>query len=250
MSTKSNAYQQKLAIITAIAKQDVRAPQMPMDTFIQESCSLYHWARGDLQVLLNAGLPQALLDDLPVRCDAASEAQSLWQNAMLGREAAQQRWHSESPEAYALRDELLHNMRYAYFGDETLLTRVAAVAEGDSDADMIQDLNDLSVIGRENSEALEKVGFDLSKLELAAEMSSEMNNLKAAAGADKALDQQTKEIRDRAYTHLKEAVDAIRRCGQFVFWKNDARRKGYASAYNRRRAAKSEKAATALQPTN
>ena len=38
---------------------------------------------------------------------------------------------------------------------------------------------------------------------------------------------------DKAYTHLKEAVDAIRDCGQFVFWKDQDRAKGYASEYKR-----------------
>lgn len=39
---------------------------------------------------------------------------------------------------------------------------------------------------------------------------------------------------DQSYTHLKEAVDAIRQCGQFVFWKDQDRAKGYASDYKRK----------------
>ncbi|MBN2672899.1 MAG: hypothetical protein JXX29_14545 [Deltaproteobacteria bacterium] len=59
--------------------------------------------------------------------------------------------------------------------------------------------------------------------------------LRGEATADKGNDNETKRIRDQAYTHLKEAVDAIRECGQYVFWKNPDRRKGYASDYNRKR---------------
>jgi hypothetical protein len=43
-----------------------------------------------------------------------------------------------------------------------------------------------------------------------------------------------KKIRDQAFTHVKEAVDKIRKCGQFVFWRNAARVKGYRSDYLRR----------------
>ena len=40
--------------------------------------------------------------------------------------------------------------------------------------------------------------------------------------------------RNRAYTHLKEAVDQIRRCGKFAFASQPERLKGYASAYGRK----------------
>ena len=75
-------------------------------------------------------------------------------------------------------------------------------------------------------------------------MSKKMHEMKAAATTDK-YDKDVKRIRDQAYTHLKEAVDALRRCGQFVFWKNEDRRKGYTSQYNRTQAA----AATAKKAT-
>ena len=37
-------------------------------------------------------------------------------------------------------------------------------------------------------------------------------------------------MRDKAYTHLKQAVDQVRECGQYVFWRNEARLKGYGRA--------------------
>ena len=38
-------------------------------------------------------------------------------------------------------------------------------------------------------------------------------------------------IRDKAYTLLKWAVDEIRECGRFVFWRTPERLKGYSSPY-------------------
>jgi hypothetical protein len=37
--------------------------------------------------------------------------------------------------------------------------------------------------------------------------------------------------RDRAFTYLKQAIDEIRECGRFVFWRNPDRLKGYTSDY-------------------
>ena len=54
-------------------------------------------------------------------------------------------------------------------------------------------------------------------------------------------------MRDKAYTHLKQAVDEVRECGHYVFWRNEARLKGYSSRYFRkaRAAARSSSADTA-----
>ena len=38
-------------------------------------------------------------------------------------------------------------------------------------------------------------------------------------------------IRDKAYTYMKQAVDEIRECGKFVFWRNPDRLKGYVSDF-------------------
>lgn len=60
-----------------------------------------------------------------------------------------------------------------------------SVAEGNSNADMTQDLLDLVVIGREDIDLLKSVGFETHKLEPAAEMSQGMADLHSAANADR-----------------------------------------------------------------
>ena len=99
---------------------------------------------------------------------------------------------------------------------------------------MIQDLNDLAVLGRENPDALTAIGFAGAKLDEAATQADEMADLLATANGDKAEQNATKVIRDRAYTHLKEQVDKIRGAGKYLFWKNPQRLKGYSSQYWKR----------------
>lgn len=245
MTAQSDALAAKLSTIQAITKDDTKYPAMPMDTYLQEARYLHKWCADDRTALVGAGLDWTLVDDLPIRIDAAAEAQSEWHNVMFGREEAQKQWALLSPGGYELRDELLHFMRYAYRAIAELATRVDSVAEGSSDADMIQDLNDLSIIGRENLAPLLAVGFDAAKLDEAAMKSKELGDLRAGASVDKEADRERKAIRDRAYTHLKEAVDTIRECGQFVFWKDDDRRRGYSSEYNRKKNARQGQAADA-----
>jgi len=144
-----------------------------------------------------------------------------------------------------LRDNLLHDFFHAYFRFPDLYARTQKIAEGDSNADMIQDLSDLAALGKANPEPLLAISFDETQLDAAAETSEQMAVLLANANGDKLTNNDLRLLRDKAYTHMKEAVDEIRRCGQYVFWKDEQRMKGYVSQYYKKQAAKAAKAKAA-----
>lgn len=229
--SNSNDLQTKLDVLQAIPNDDVLTPTIPVDVFLQEAENLYHWCLTDKAELTTVGVSEAQINDLPVRAGALREAQSLWFKQRYSQEEAQREWGEKSPFGYDLRDELLHVFRYAYRDDSSILNRVTSAAEGSGHADMIQDLNDMAVLGRENAEALTAIGFDLTKLDTAATMADELADLLATANGDKEEHSEAKMIRDKAYTHLKELVDDVRLAGKYLFWKNPQRLKGYSSRY-------------------
>jgi len=51
-------------------------------------------------------------------------------------------------------------------------------------------------------------------------------------------------LRNKAYYHLKEAVDKLRKAGQYAFWQDKERLKGYSSAFIRNKNLKSRKVVT------
>ena len=140
-----------------------------------------------------------------------------------------------------MRDNLSHTFRYAFRNDEKLLARVVEITDGTGDDDMIQDLNDLSALGEKNPELLVLINFDVTLLATAATLSDELAVVLAAANGEKERGNVAKVNRDRAYTYLKQAVDEVKNCGRFVFWKNEARLKGYRNQYkNKRRKSSSD----------
>lgn len=228
-------YNAKIGEILAIPDKDVFEPTIPVDVFLQESENLGKWAMMDLVPLAAVGITDVKIADMAVRTGALREAQSVWfkdRNAQLD---AQREWGIQSPLAFGLRDELVHTFRYAFRNEASLIARVTAIAEGNTNSDMIQDLNDLSVLGKNNTELLQNIGFDLSKLDAAAEASAAMAELLAAANGDKSVQNETKMIRDKAFVYLKQLVDEIRDAGKYVFWKNEKRLKGYRSEYLRQK---------------
>ncbi|WP_297092264.1 hypothetical protein [uncultured Draconibacterium sp.] len=232
-------YLAKEETIMAIPDEETLVPNLPMDNYLQSSENLYHWALDDFSKLKTLGLTREMLDDLPVRTGAARYAQSVWNKDYNSQQEAQKRWTEEAPAAFELRDELLRTLRYAYRKDPALLSRVRAIAEGEGNDDLIQDLSDLSVLGKENPEPLTAMGFDLSLLDTAESESDNKATLLAEANGDKAIQNQSKVLRDKAYTHLKELSDEIREAGKFLFWNDKTRYKGYTLSYWTRRKRKS-----------
>ena len=224
-------YLAKLEAIKAIPDEKTLVPNVPVDVFLQSNENLFHWALDDAEQLAAIGITQEMLDDLPVRNGACREAQSIWNKDYHSQQEAQKRWNEESPAAYEQRDHLKHSLRYAFRNDEALMNRVRAIDEGDGHVDMIQDLNDLSVLGRENTELLLALNFDLTVLDTAAALSDQMADLLAEANGDKVVQNESKVIRDKAYTYVKELADEIREAGKYLFWRNQNRYKGYTLSY-------------------
>ena len=231
MNTKED-YEKKLEEIKAIEEDQVKTPNnIPVDVYIQEANNLYQWCRNDKETLTALGLNWELVTDLPARVGALMEAESRWNEQRFSGKEAAKKWQKESPIAYDLRDDILQCFRYAFRKDDELLRKIARFPGSKAHADMIQELINLAIIGKDNPLLLKKINFDMTLLDRAYETSHRMRKLLAAANCEREEENDGKNIRDRAYTHLKEAVDRIYECGQFAFRKDDERRRGYRSNY-------------------
>ena len=233
MSSNSD-YLELLDEIQAIVPEKTIIPTMPVDVFVQEAEDLYHWCQDDQVALTRAGLDWVNVERLPVRAGACRESQSRWIKERNTRQQDEQAWKEQSPLAFELRNRLLHTLRYAFRNQEGLLSRVEEIALGDSNSDMVQDLNDLSVLGKDNLDLLAAVGFDAALLDEAALTSDQMGDLLGATNGERKKDSEAMLIRDKAFTYLKAPMDEIRNCGKYVFWKNPDRLEGYVSNYWKR----------------
>ncbi|MBI9060308.1 MAG: hypothetical protein JEZ01_21250 [Labilibaculum sp.] len=220
--------------LEAIKKEDIQNPNMPVDTAIQEAEDTYYWSNIDREKLATAGLDLAIIDSILARTAALQYCQSAWMKEYDNKAEAEKQWKELSPLAFALRDELVHFCRFAYRNNPALIKQVKRIAEGHTNADMIQDLSDLALLGKTNPEGLTTVGLDLTKLDTAENYAESLGLLLAKVNGSRSTNSKpAKDMRDRAFTYLKQGVDAIRATGQFVFWKDEEKAKHYASAYFR-----------------
>ena len=225
----------KIKEIMAIRDEDVKLPNMPVGEAAQEAENQVAWCKDDKAKLIKAGLDWLLVEDLPLRAGACRYAQSIWAKESQSQEEAEKEWKDKSPAAFDLRDRFVHHFTFAFRKEPELLSKVQTIREGGSNADMLQDHSDLSLLGKDNIELLKKVGFDLKLLDDAATLADDLSVILAKANGETGDDADAKDVRDRAYTYMKQAVDEIRTTGQYVFWREEDRKKGYVSAYFKRK---------------
>jgi len=239
--SSSADYNELLPEIQAITPEKTVAPTMPVDVYVQEAENLYHWSLDDQAALTAAGLSADFITSLPVRAGACREAQSLWIKERNTYQKAEKDWNELAPATFDLRDQMVHSFRYAFRNQDGLLGRVEEIALGDTNSDMVQDLNDLSALGKANIDLLRAIGFDLALLDKAALVSDQMGDLLGATNGERESDSEAMIIRDKAFTYLKLAMEEIRECGKYVFWRKPDRFDGYTSDYWKRKHASAEK---------
>lgn len=217
--------------IMNILQDRVKDPTMPVSVTVQMAEDLAIWAEKDSKELAKAGLNVALITELPTRAGALRYIQSQWMSDKNTRTESTKEWKINSPIGYELQSELLHYFRFAFNSNPDLLNRVAEIADNDGHADMIQDLMDYATLGRDNLQLLKNVGFNVPLLKQADELSNTLGELLAYNNNDKGQSNELKEQRDRAFVHLYDAIREVHRVGQFVFWRNPERKRGYVNDY-------------------
>lgn len=227
-------YSKLLPALEAIPTEEIMIPNIPVDVYLQEAHDLQAWISDDHGKLKKAGLDPMLITELPVRAGALRHAQSNWMKEQYSQEEAEREWNEKSPAIYELKNNLEASFRFAFRRRSDLLSKVQVIEDGYGHADMIQDLSDLAVLGKANTNLLQAIGMNLKELEVAETQSSEMATLLGRANGDKFDDSKSKVMRDRAYTHLKRLVDEIRVTGKYVFRKDKEKLRGFSSAYFRR----------------
>lgn len=232
---EDNNYEKVKAEIEAIPKESVLTPSMPVDKFAQECDNLVTIAMQDKEKLQAKGMDVSLIDEITPRSKALRYIEAQWIKEYRDRRNVAKEWSENSEKAFDLRDTIQHDFLFAYRNIPDLKSKVDIIAEGAGNADMIQDLMNYSVFGKNFPEPLNAINFDMSILDEAQELSIHSAQLLSKANGARDDINEMKVLRDKAYTHLKEVVDKVRDYGKYVFWRDPDRLIKYTSDYRRKK---------------
>lgn len=206
-------------------------PNQPVASFLQEAENLYVWCIDDIPELVKAGVDEEMINTLPENIKACRDAQTLWKKKLKTPGEAQVQWKLQQPEASKLEAELIRALRFAFRNNPDLLARLKYIAKGNSYANLIQDLNDLALLGQKHSQLLTAIGFDMDLLDTATAKSKELAGLWAQTKIEKERLNETAVARNKAFWTLHQQVSEIRAAGQYVFRHRKDRYVGYVSQF-------------------
>jgi len=222
-----------LARIKAIPKEQIKSCGMPIGIYVEEADGLHNRATHDLPKLMTVGMPTKLLEKLLPYTKALRTAQSNWEEMTSDRKQVKKVWKAEAPAFFQFRRDLIDHMEFAYRNDVDVLKKLDAIKEDESNANAIQDMANLAVLGKAHPEPLKAIKFDLTLLDVAATDADRMAGVLGAVNGQMYADDDSKMIRDKAFTLLKGVVDEIRNYGRFVFRNEPEHLRSYSSKYCR-----------------
>ncbi|MCP4215213.1 MAG: hypothetical protein GY765_11175 [bacterium] len=229
----------KLETLESLPADKALSPTIPVHICVQEAEDLASWCVDDREQLEAIGLDWTVVDDIPIRAGALREQETIWLMAVSRDNEDAARWAAESGKAADLRTVLLHKFRFAFRNDEELMSKLRTIDKGLKQTNLIQGLNHLCYLGRNNPELLEALKIETALLDEATRYSDVLATFLADARKAKEKIEVKRVLRDKAYYHLKEGVDTVRGYGHYLFWRRKDRLKGYTCAYmrNKRKAA-------------
>lgn len=226
-----------LEALMAIRKSKLKALPMPVATYLQEAEDLYLWSLDDQQRLAAAGLPEGAIESLRPRIDLCRTLQARWSNATKIRSEAQKAFKEKLALGIERQKSVVNACRYAFRKEPDLLKKLSMIVQTSPYPELFQSLNDLAVVGRDQQSLLAAIGFNSDELDELSLLADQLPELYAIVHADQneIEKNEAKDLRDRSFFHLKEAVDEIRHCAKYVFLKEPARLEGYYSQYLKRK---------------
>jgi len=222
-------------LVLEIPEDKIVLPTIPAAICIGEAGELHQYVTEDKKELLAKGLSEDLINDLNPRAKFLQDKQSEWtavyQKALTNTKV----WKIKIDEANQLQRELKHDFLFAYRNDPEILKRLKNIIGGSGNMDLIQDMSDYPTFAKQYPDPLEAINFSTSKLEHANRLSHELFDLlNKVDGVKNSKNRLEKQLRDRAYTYLKQLVDEIRSYGKYAFWNNEKKQKRYSSEYQRK----------------
>jgi hypothetical protein len=228
--------------IDQMSETDTVTINMPFKHYLQECMIEYQRLCNHREFLEANHMDFTVVDTIPQLISACREILSQFSMINFPSPASRNAWEKGREEGEALLYDLKAAMDYAFQDYPELLSQVSVIRQGASNADFIQDLNDSSVLCRENRQLLEAIHYGMENVERASVLAKELSGLLAQSTLDKSNSPELRIDRDKCFTILKKNIDATIRQARFIYRHERKIAAEFMIRPPRRRSAKAKKA--------
>jgi hypothetical protein len=218
MATAEEHYTTNEASIIQILRENFIKPHGTEDEIIADAYRIVKLLLRDGEALVAGGLGQEIVDTLDAKIGCYSFA-SAKLTAVFGQKGQiYTSWKDGEKDGYTLRREVLHHYEFLYRNNSNALASVANIKSGRGRTDMIQDLLDISVLGKNQSKELRAAStFDMGWLNQCEKLNSTLSNLLAELNTTPEVEAINEKIKMQAYTWLEESLIEIRSYANYIF---------------------------------
>lgn len=203
---------------------------VPVETAVQEAYNLYDWCEEDKKLLKKDKKLFLYYSELPLRADCLKTAQTRWIKVKTAGPEIEHKIGEMFREGEELRRKLEHDFFYFFRNIPDRLEVLQDSAKLTGKENLIQLLTNYVIAGRAEESLKDNPYFNYDLLDKAELLSDELAD-EYAVYCGWRDEKPTLHLRNQASWHLKEAVNEIRRFGQWKHLGNPDRYDGYVSAF-------------------
>ncbi|MBD3418776.1 MAG: hypothetical protein GF398_01535 [Chitinivibrionales bacterium] len=245
--TDDQSYEAALSKLDALPSDDVRSPDMPTEEAVNEGEKVAQLLIEHADAFAKIGFDMAIAKQLQQAAGALRVADAKWLACWGEQKESRRLWSEKSPQGYALRDEMLAAFTYALRKDAAVLKQVRRIRAGRTHSDMIQDLRDITELGKKHAALLADININAGKLEQCAAMADELGTLYAKVFADGS-DNEALDIRNRAFTWMRMLQQEVVDAAEYVLRDDPDTLRRFYSEYRRRQYRDNQEPATVETP--
>ena len=214
MKNKQNDFERLLQKLRECPSDKVREPDRPVAIILSEAYALACVAAKYRAELERVGLDPAIIDEIEPCANTLRVAETAWTTTREKELAAVV--IAAITQAYTFRSDIVSASRYALRKNDAAQATISHIQEGEGVADLCQDLVDLAAVVETHRDAFEKIDFDFAKVAHARALADEIQKGQGEVVVEKASNE-TRDVRNRAFTYLDDVVDEVRSAGLYAF---------------------------------
>ncbi len=219
--------------LAVIPEDEIVSPKQPLHVISTEATEVAIAAVEDRETLIGYGADESMIDSLPVRAACFSYAAAKYQISFGDDPDVRKEFEELFPQALKTREYLERFCRHGYRRNPGQLAKLGKIAEGRGHSDTVFDLLPIRLLIESNPEPLKAMrAFKWEMVDEAEELYEKLSRVYARSKIDPHKIDTARDMLDRAYTYLKQAMDEIKEIGQFAF-EGTERYQAYVSEFYR-----------------
>ncbi len=178
---------------------------------------------------------EADIESLKRRIGASRKAQSIYSLSKNTLDENTALWHDNHTDAAVIKKSLLRGLKFICYNKKSEMDALKEITKGGSNDDLIADLESLASMAERYLEELIQIKIDESVITQAKIFAEGLGDIWRKSQVIKKDNSETKLMRDKVVTHLRNLEFEVHRWAHFIYADNPAKLKLFTSDYNRSR---------------